>query len=95
MWWGDCGERDNPHEGLDLCLYRNMEDDILRLDEKTNIPAMSDGVVVKIINDFLGRSVILEPPLDLFLCDPYNNPSYQGDGCCKPVLNFKATLLLS
>lgn len=62
-WWGDQGKRDKPHEGLDLCLYRNRRDRILRLDEKTKIPVMYDGVVVKIINDFLGKSVIIEHSL--------------------------------
>ena len=34
-----------------------------RLDEKTNIPVIYDGVVVGIVNDFLGKSVIIEHDL--------------------------------
>ena len=59
-WWGDQGKRDKPHEGLDLCLYRDRGDMILRLGEKIKIPVIYDGVVVGIISDFLGKSVIIE-----------------------------------
>lgn len=59
-WWGDNGKRDRPHEGIDLCLYRNRRGKILPIDKNTKIPAMYDGVVVRIINDFLGKSLILE-----------------------------------
>lgn len=59
-WWGDKGPRNIPHEGLDLFLYKDRQDRIVRLDEKTRIPVMFDGVVVSIINDFLGNSVIVE-----------------------------------
>jgi len=59
-WWGNKGPRDTPHEGLDILLYKDRQDRIVRLDERTRIPVMFDGVVVSIINDFLGRSVIVE-----------------------------------
>jgi hypothetical protein len=59
-WWGDQGKRDKPHEGLDLCLYRDRRDRMHRLDEKTKIPVIYDGTVVGIVNDFLGKSVIIE-----------------------------------
>lgn len=59
-WWGDQGKRDKPHEGLDLCLYKNREDAILCLGEKARVPVIYDGIVVKIVDDFLGKSVIIE-----------------------------------
>jgi murein DD-endopeptidase MepM/ murein hydrolase activator NlpD len=59
-WWGDHGKRDKPHEGLDLCFYKDREDTILRLGEKAKVPAIYDGIVVGIIDDFLGKSVIVE-----------------------------------
>lgn len=59
-WWGAKGRRSRPHEGLDLCMYRNMQGGIVRLDETILIPAIFDGKVVKIIDDFLGKSVIIE-----------------------------------
>ncbi len=62
-WWGDQGKREKPHEGLDFCLYRDRRDKICRLDEKTKIPVIYDGIVVGIFNDFLGKSVIMEHDL--------------------------------
>jgi murein DD-endopeptidase MepM/ murein hydrolase activator NlpD len=59
-WWGDHGKRDKPHEGLDLCFYKDREDTILRLGEKAKVPAIYDGIVVGIIDDVLGKSVIVE-----------------------------------
>ncbi|MFC1821340.1 peptidoglycan DD-metalloendopeptidase family protein [Thermodesulfobacteriota bacterium] len=59
-WWGDRGKRDRPHEGLDLCLYRDHEERVYSLDKKTKIPVMYDGIVVRVVNDFLGMSVIVE-----------------------------------
>ena len=59
-WWGNQGKRDKPHEGLDLCLYRDLPGKIRRLDEKTKIPVIYDGIVVGIVDDFLGKSVIIE-----------------------------------
>jgi len=62
-WWGNRGLRRQPHEGLDLLLYRDQEDRILHLDKTTGIPAVSDGVVVGMISDFLGKSIIVEHPV--------------------------------
>jgi Peptidase family M23 len=59
-WWGDLGLRDYPHEGIDLCLYKDGSDRIRRVNEKTRIPAMQDGVVKVIFKDFLGKTVIIE-----------------------------------
>ena len=59
-WWGDLGKRDKPHEGLDLCLYKDRKDTILRLGEKAKVPVIYDGTVVGIVDDFLGKSVIIE-----------------------------------
>lgn len=59
-WWGDQGKRNKPHEGLDLCLYKDREDTILHLGERVMIPVIYDGRVVGIIEDFLGKSIIIE-----------------------------------
>jgi murein DD-endopeptidase MepM/ murein hydrolase activator NlpD len=59
-WWGDHGRRDYPHEGIDLCLYRDRSERTLRLDEKSRIPVMHDGVVKAIFTDYLGQAVIIE-----------------------------------
>ena len=59
-WWGDRGRRDFPHEGIDFCLYKDDLGRMLRLDQKTRIPVMHDGVVRAMFDDFLGRAVIIE-----------------------------------
>jgi murein DD-endopeptidase MepM/ murein hydrolase activator NlpD len=59
-WWGDHGLRDYPHEGIDLCLYEDRANRIRRINEKTRIPVMYDGVVKAIFTDYLGKAVIIE-----------------------------------
>jgi hypothetical protein len=59
-WWGDHGRRDFPHEGIDICLYGDRSMRTLRLDEKSRIPVMHDGVVRAIFTDYLGKAVIIE-----------------------------------
>jgi hypothetical protein len=59
MWWSDRGRRPLPHEGLDLCLYRGLTPAIRRLDVDTRVPAMYDGSVVRLSDDFIGRSVMV------------------------------------
>ncbi len=59
-WWGDYGRRDFPHEGLDFCLYRDADDNLRRLDERTRIPVMHDGRVRALFTDYLGQAVVIE-----------------------------------
>jgi murein DD-endopeptidase MepM/ murein hydrolase activator NlpD len=58
-WW-DAGKRDKPHEGLDLCFYADLEQKILHFTEDLKIPAIFNGVVAGIIEDFLGKSIIIK-----------------------------------
>ena len=59
-WWGDHGLRDYPHEGIDLCLYRDRSRKICRIDEKTRIPVMHHGVIKAMFKDYLGQAIIIE-----------------------------------
>jgi murein DD-endopeptidase MepM/ murein hydrolase activator NlpD len=59
-WWGDHGLRDYPHEGIDLCLYKDRSLKIRRMNEKTRIPVMQDGVVKAMFKDYLGKAIIVE-----------------------------------
>jgi len=59
-WWGDHGRRDYPHEGIDLCLYSSRSRRICRIDEKTRIPVMHDGVIRAMFKDYLGQAIIIE-----------------------------------
>ncbi|MBW2602932.1 MAG: M23 family metallopeptidase [Deltaproteobacteria bacterium] len=65
-WWGDRGKRGKPHEGLDLCFYKDREDTILRLGEEAKVPVIYNGRVVRIADDFLGKSVVIEHLLSDF-----------------------------
>lgn len=71
-WWGDGGSRDNPHQGLDLCLYRDINGEDHTLDEKIKIPLIYDGEVVNIINDYIGKSIFLIHDI----CDGKGNQLY-------------------
>jgi hypothetical protein len=62
-WWGDEGQRERPHEGVDLCLHRDRQGDLRRLREGARLPAMYGGTVVRLCDDFLGRSVMIERDL--------------------------------
>jgi len=59
-WWGDRGKRDFPHEGIDFCLYRNRNMQVLPIEAQTRIPVMHTGVVRALFTDFLGQAVIIE-----------------------------------
>jgi murein DD-endopeptidase MepM/ murein hydrolase activator NlpD len=59
-WWGDYGQRDFPHEGLDFCLYRDAAANLCRLDASTQIPVMHDGCVRALFNDYLGQALVIE-----------------------------------
>jgi murein DD-endopeptidase MepM/ murein hydrolase activator NlpD len=59
-WWGDYGRREDPHEGIDLCLYRDRAGVTRSLGADTRIPVMQDGMVKAVIKDYLGHAVIIE-----------------------------------
>jgi hypothetical protein len=62
-WWGDRRRRRTPHEGLDLCYYADGQGGLHGLDEGARIPVLYDGVVVCAIDDFLGKSLIVNHDL--------------------------------
>ena len=62
-WWGGGGQRAQPHEGVDLCLYKDRQGKLCRLYEGARLPAMVGGTVVRLCDDFLGRSVMVERDL--------------------------------
>jgi hypothetical protein len=59
-WWGDHGLRDFPHEGIDLCLFKDGNSRICQLAETTRIPVMADGVVKAMFKDYLGIAIVIE-----------------------------------
>jgi murein DD-endopeptidase MepM/ murein hydrolase activator NlpD len=58
-WWGEGGYRERPHEGLDLCSYRVEGGLVHSLGKNTWIPSVYDGEVVRVLRDFLGKSVFM------------------------------------
>ena len=59
-WWGDRGKRRSSHEGLDLCFYRNHQDSICHITAGMKIPVLYEGVIAGIVNDFIGKSIIVK-----------------------------------
>ena len=59
-WWGGKGERIAPHEGLDLRLYEDARGRVLLLGAGSSVPAVYDGTVKGIVDDFLGKTIIME-----------------------------------
>ncbi|MBF0259265.1 MAG: hypothetical protein HQK62_10575 [Desulfamplus sp.] len=58
-WWADWGYRYTPHEGVDFAFYKTLNKDIGVLDSTVMIPAMADGIILNICDDFLGQSVVI------------------------------------
>ncbi len=56
-WWGNKGIRPAPHEGLDICLYATKDGRQMQFDKSTKIPVGYNGKIVRIIKDFLGKSL--------------------------------------
>ncbi len=66
-WWGDFKQRHLPHEGIDICWYRsNQKEEINCFDTSTQIPAMANGTLLNICDDFLGKTLVVEhkPAID-------------------------------
>lgn len=59
-WWGDFGIRATAHEGIDITYYRTLSGNLCRFDPSILIPAMEDGLIINICDDFLGRTLIIE-----------------------------------
>jgi len=59
-WWSKGGARPTPHEGIDLCFYRDQQGGAHRLRGGAAVPALREGVIVGVIPDFLGRSMIVQ-----------------------------------
>lgn len=58
-WWGNQGARSAPHEGLDLYSFEDSHGVIKTVDANLRIPAAFGGKIVKIDQDFLGKSIYI------------------------------------
>lgn len=59
-WWTDNSSRPTPHEGIDLCFYRDNTGQVRRINNGTKIPVMYTGDIVHIHDDFLGKSIYVK-----------------------------------
>jgi murein DD-endopeptidase MepM/ murein hydrolase activator NlpD len=57
LWWAEGRRRRSPHEGLDICIYADSEGQHRSLDKSTKVPLTYEGEIVKIDDDFLGKSI--------------------------------------
>ncbi|MBI4826788.1 MAG: peptidoglycan DD-metalloendopeptidase family protein [Nitrospirae bacterium] len=58
-WWGS-GTRNASHEGIDLCAYTDSQERIHNIAEGMKVPVLYDGVVAAVIDDFIGKSIIVK-----------------------------------
>ena len=58
-WWGDGGRRASPHEGIDICLYRDSSGALQFIPKAARIPVIYAGQVKRILNDYLGSTLYL------------------------------------
>lgn len=60
-WWKDFGKRTTSHEGIDIAWFAADNEIIRHFDETILVPAMDSGTIVNICDDFLGRTIVVEP----------------------------------
>jgi len=61
-WWGDCNRRRTVHEGADFVEGLQSDEKIRNIPEWTPVCAMADGEIVAILDDFLGKTVVVRHP---------------------------------
>jgi len=89
-WWGRGQVRARPHEGLDLCCYRDKRGNKHLLAKDTLVPVIYRGEILKIEDDFIGKSVYVGH-------DNYvsaGNRLYTIYGHIKPVDDLKRGVIL-
>jgi hypothetical protein len=76
-WWREQELRPSPHEGLDLCFFEDADGRVQKVNQRTRIPAAFAGEVIKISDDFLGKSIFLghaiKAPDGRRLCTAYGH----------------------
>ncbi len=58
-WWPSQGRRPSEHEGLDICLFQDDNDNLHELVAPIQVPAAMGGKIVKIMQDFLDLSIVV------------------------------------
>jgi len=65
-WWGDFKFRHAVHEGIDITYYRTQTDYMSCFDDSIKVPAMDEGLVLNICDDFLGTTLVVENESSIF-----------------------------
>ena len=63
-WWQNRktskpDKRKTPHEGIDILFFKDRNKQIQNLGTNTLIPAATDGEVINICHDFIGKSIVV------------------------------------
>ena len=58
-WWGDFKYRQSAHEGIDITFYKIYLDEIHCFDDSIKVPAMDDGIILNICDDFLAQTLVI------------------------------------
>lgn len=58
-WWGDFKFRKSAHEGIDITYFRPHSHDMHCFNDSILVPAMDDGIILNICNDFLGQTLVV------------------------------------
>ena len=64
-WWGQKKKRPVPHNGVDLAYFRTPDGTQHNLGAGTLVPAPFDGLIARVIPDFLGMSVFLAHDIEI------------------------------
>ena len=59
-WWDRNGIRQTHHEGLDIATFLDIDRVEHRLEAGMQVPPLYNGKVVNIVDDLLGRTIIVE-----------------------------------
>jgi hypothetical protein len=58
-WWGTLAARTAPHEGLDICLFRDGFSTMHQVEPGLKVPAAFGGTIIHICSDFLCESLFV------------------------------------
>jgi len=61
-WWGDRNRRFAEHEGIDFAEGRNSSGKLIPIPEGTPVRAIEDGEIAAVLDDFLGKTVLVRHP---------------------------------
>ena len=59
-WWGDFKYRHSVHEGIDIGFYKTSSNTIHCFDNSIKVPAMDDGIILNICDDFLAQTLVIK-----------------------------------